>query len=50
VQFRIGNGPTGAVVVDSANGSVHRLPAEITEDDFETTPRCRCPLRQVVSC
>lgn len=34
VQFRIGNGPTGAVIVDSANGSVHRLPREIATDDF----------------
>lgn len=34
VQFRIGEGPTGAVIVDSANGSMHRLPREIATDDF----------------
>jgi hypothetical protein len=34
VQFRMGSGPLGAVVVDSKNGSIYRLPREIVQDDF----------------
>jgi hypothetical protein len=34
VQFRMGQGPIGAVVIDSKNGSVFRLPNDIVRDDF----------------
>ena len=34
VQFRIGSGPIGAVMVDSKTGSVFHLPHEVAKDDF----------------
>jgi hypothetical protein len=34
VQFRIGSGPLGAVVVDAVNGTVFHLPARIVRDRF----------------
>ena len=34
VQFRLGDGPVGAVVFDSETGSIYRLPHEIVRDDF----------------
>lgn len=34
VQFRMGSGPLGAVVLDSKTGSIYRLPHEIVQDDF----------------
>src|SRR5262245_48196857 len=34
VQFRMGDGPIGAVVIDSKNGSVFHLPNEVMRDDF----------------
>jgi hypothetical protein len=33
-QFRMGDGPIGAVVIDSKNGSVLRLPKDVVRDDF----------------
>jgi hypothetical protein len=34
VQFRMGSGPVGAVLVDSKTGSIYRLPHEMVQDDF----------------
>lgn len=34
VEFRTGNGPLGAIVIDSKTGSIYRLPHEIVMDDF----------------
>lgn len=34
IQFKIGNGPLGAIVVDSKTGSIYRLPPEIVLDGF----------------
>jgi len=34
VQFRMGIGPLGVVLVDSKTGSVFRLPDELVRDDF----------------
>src|SRR5690349_7308280 len=34
VQFRIGSGPIGAVLVDSKTGTVSRLPLDLVRDDF----------------
>ena len=41
VQFRIGSGPLGAVLLDSRTGSIYRLPHEIVQDDF-FIPRTGC--------
>jgi hypothetical protein len=34
VQFRVGDGPVGAVVIDSKVGSVFRLPNDVVSHDF----------------
>jgi hypothetical protein len=34
VQFRMGSGPIGAVVVDSKTGAVFHLPLDVVRDDF----------------